>query len=359
MKVALVHDWPIHMRGGEKVLEAIAELYPEAPIYCLFYNRKKLSPILKNRVYKASILHYLPGILKYYRWLLPFMPMAIRSLKIKDVDMVISTSHCVAKGIRIAKGIPHICYCHTPIRYAWLFRKTYFGHYPEWLQKIMNFFLDRVQAFDLKTNASVTQFVANSKNVADRIQKFYNRKAEVIYPPFENQDYYIGRVTKNYYLAFSHFVPYKKIDLVIETFNHLDKELIVIGKGPLEEEYRELAKSPKISFVKGCTNAELRLYYSEARALIFPAEEDFGIIPIEAEACGTPVIAYGKGGTLETVKSGVFFYEQTEQSLKEAIAHFETLSFDPAETAEKVKSFSRDRFQKEIIAIVHSICKEK
>lgn len=344
MKIALVHDWLIHMRGGEKVLEGIAELYPESTIYTLFFDKKKLSQNLQNQTIRASFLQYFPGIKRYYRWLLPILPWIIRTLKIRDVDLVISSSHCVAKAIKIPKNAFHICYCHTPMRYLWGFQDVYFKRF--WfpvrlLIRAVFFFLKKA---DLHSNDAVDLFIANSKYIRKRIHSVYQRDSLVIHPPVNTEFFRPTGVRENYYLAVSHFVPYKRLDIVIEAFNALERKLIIVGTGPLESHYRKLRKNDQIFFLGAISDSELLKIYSGARALIFPTEEDFGIVPLEAQACGTPVIAFRKGGAIETVKSGVFFDEQTPASVREAVWRFESEHFDPLEVSRKVQLFGRKLF---------------
>ncbi len=346
MKVALVHDWLIHMRGGEKVLEALADIYPEATIYTLFYDRKRLSPSLQRMKVKASFLHYFPGIHLYYRWLLPLLPWIIGTLKIEgDTELVISSSHCVAKGIQVPAKAYHICYCHTPMRYLWGFEDVYFEKFPFFLKPFIRMILERLRRWDLKVNSGVHQFISNSENVRQRIQNFYQRDASVIYPPVDIDHYQPSGTKGDYYLVVSHFVPYKRVDLVIEAFNSLDRRLLVAGSGPCEKAYRKLRKSEKISFLGTLSNAQLKVLYAQARALIFPAEEDFGIVPVEAQACGTPVIAYGKGGALEGVKTGLFFKEQTIEAIKKAVQDFEEMNFNAMLISGRVGEFDKKRFK--------------
>ena len=344
MKVALVHDWLIHMRGGEKVLDAIAELYPEATIYTLFSDKKKLSANLQRHPIKNSFLQYLPGIKHYYRWLLPLMPLAIRTLTIESADLVISSSHCVAKGIDIPAKARHICYCHTPMRYLWGFQEIYFSRYLLPVRLVIRAVLNLLKAWDLKTNRTVDLFIANSEYIRKRIKDVYQRDAEVVHPPLDTAFFRPTGPRENYFLAVSHFVPYKRLDLVIEAFNSMDRKLVIIGTGPLEAKYKELRKSGQIFFWGGVNDQELRDAYAGARALIFPTEEDFGIVPLEAQACGTPVIAFRKGGALETVQSGVFFDAQTPEAIREAVVQFEQRKDDPAEVSAKVQRFGRDHF---------------
>ncbi len=349
MKVALVHDWLIHMRGGEKVLESMAELYPDAVIYTLFSDRSKLSPLLQKRRIVNSFLHILPGIKNYYRWLLPILPLAIRTLVIPEADLVISSSHCVAKGIRIPKGAKHLCYCHTPMRYLWGFEGVYFDRYPLVLRALIKAVLGGLRHWDRQVNDSIDCFVSNSENVRGRIREFYGRSAEVIYPPLDASFFKPGGVAVgDYYFAVSAFVPYKRLDILIEAFNTLDRRLRVAGKGPLENKYKNLRKSEKISFLGAVDDVTLRGLYAGARAVLFPTLEDFGIVPLEAQACGTPVIAYGRGGALESVKSGVFFEEQTPEAVCRAVLEFESLTLERSQIPLKVKSFERSYFKKHL-----------
>jgi glycosyltransferase involved in cell wall biosynthesis len=357
MKVALVHDWLIHMRGGEKVLEGLAELYPDAVIYTLFYNRPTLSPSLQRMKIKASFLQSLPGIKKYYRWLLPILPWVIRTLKVDQADLVISSSHCVSKGIKKPAGALHVCYCHTPMRYLWGYEQEYFANFPFFLKPLLAPIKTYLKTFDLKSNEEVDQFIANAENVRKRIKTFYGRESTVIYPPLNTESYSaeveLASGGKNhYYLVVSAFVPYKRVDLVIEAFNRLNAPLKVVGGGPLEKAYQDLKKSSQIEFLGSVSDHELRKLYAGARAVIFPTEEDFGIVPLEAQACGTPVIAFGKGGALESVKHGHFFYEQTPEALCEAVKKFEDLKFDRSEVSHAVNGFSKQRFKEQIRAFI-------
>ncbi len=358
MKVALVHDWLIHMRGGEKVLDALAELYPEATIYTLFCDRKNISSRLASLEIKTSFLQYFPGIKSYYRWLLPIFPWAIRSVKIGEADLVISSSHCVAKGIRVPENAFHVCYCHTPMRYLWGFQDVYFNRTLAPVRFLINGALHFLRRWDLGTNSRVDLFVANSYYIKKRIKTVYQRDAVVVYPPLDTEffiakdrsqlEFGVPRETAggtcDFYLAVSHFVPYKRLDPVIEAFNGLERRLVIIGSGPLASYYQKLRKSERISFWGGVSDEELLKAYSEARALVFPTEEDFGIVPLEAQACGTPVIAFRKGGALETVKSGVFFDAQTPEAIRSAVLRFEGQRFDPQEVAGKVQEFGREHF---------------
>jgi glycosyltransferase involved in cell wall biosynthesis len=357
MKVALVHDWLIHMRGGEKVLESFAELYPDAVIYTLFYDREKLSPALQRMKIVPSFLQKLPGIKSYYRWLLPILPFVIKTLKIEEADLVLSSSHCVAKAVPIPPGARHVCYCHTPMRYLWGYEADYFSRFPFFVKPLLGLIKGRLKAFDLESNSKVDQFIANAENVRKRIQTFYQREAVVVYPPLDTAQYRMeeGLASggkSDYYLVVSAFVPYKRVDLVIEAFNRLDKPLMIVGSGPLAAAYARLRKSPKISFLGSVPDSELKRLYAQAKAVLFPTEEDFGIVPLEAQACGTPVIALGRGGALESVQFGHFFYEQTAEAIVQAVEAFEHLNFDRGKISHAVNGFSKERFKEQIRSFI-------
>ena len=356
MKIALVHDWLIHMRGGEKVLEAMAELYPDAVIYTLFSDRKKLSPSLKKMRIVNSFLNSLPGIRKFYRWLLPILPWAIRTIEIPEADLVISSSHCVAKGVRIPAGARHICYCHTPMRYLYGFEGVYFDRYPSILRTLIRAVLSGLRHWDKAVNGAVDFFISNSENVRGRIREYYNRDAAVIYPPLDTEFFKPeSTLPGDYYFIVSAFVPYKRLDIVIEAFNGLDRRLLVAGQGPLEKKYKNLRKSEKISFLGGVDDAALRKLYAGARAVLFPAFEDFGIVPLEAQACGSPVIALGRGGALESVKTGIYFNEQTPEAVKKAVLEFEMKTFDRSEIPGKVAAFDKRHFKDRLAACVRRV----
>lgn len=359
MKAALVHDWLIHMRGGEKVLEALAEVFPDATIYTLFTNRKGLSPSLRRMKIKTSPLQWLPGIRIYYRWLLPFFPFFIRSLQIEEADLVISSSHCVAKGVRIPAGAYHVCYCHTPMRYLWGFQEEYFGHFPPGLLRLLEPVFRRLKKWDLERNDSVRTFLCNSENVRKRIQAIYGREAEVVHPPVDTETFNCNPPSierKDSYLIVSALTPYKRIDIAIQTFNGWNRKLRIVGDGPSKTRYSRMVQTPNVQFLGKVSEAELKRLYRESRAVLFPQEEDFGIVPLEAQASGTPVIAFARGGALETVVNGVFFYEQNSQALREAIVKFESLNFDCGTLRSQALRFDKEEFKNKIRqAVAHAI----
>ncbi|MEN3013095.1 MAG: glycosyltransferase [Endomicrobiia bacterium] len=362
IKVALVHDWLTGMRGGEKVLEALCEIFPSADIYTLVYIPGSTSKIIEDRKIHTSFIQKFPNIEKNYRYYLPVMPLAISQFDLSGYDLVISSSHCVAKGVKIGDKTLHICYCHTPMRYIWDMYDLYFGKNSNssfFAKLAMRVIRKHLQHWDVKTSQNVDFFVANSNNVKERIKRIYNRDSFVIYPPV-NTDFFVPASFKNnpdlkkdsYYLVVSAFAPYKKIDIVIEAFKMLKRNLKIIGSGQQEFYLKKLAKKHNnIEFLGWVDDEKLKYYYQNAKALIFPAEEDFGIVPVEAQACGIPVVAYRKGGVLETVienHTGIFFDTQTPQAVKEAVLKFEKMVFEPQKIRQQALKFSKERFIKEI-----------
>lgn len=359
MKVAIVHDWLNGMRGGEKVLEVLCELFPEAPIYTLFCDRQKLSPALQARTIVPTVLQKFPFVKKVYRHYLPFYTWAVDRVDLSGYDAVVSISHCIAKGFRRRKGSVHICYCNTPMRYVWGFSDQYFGKGLK--RALIDQVLRRLKQWDLKSSANVDYYIANSHNIAARIKRCYGRDADsVIYPPVDT-DYFVpaGTPPEGFFLIVTALTPYKKVDLAVEACNRLGLPLKIIGAGPEEKRLRAIA-GPCIEFLGWQSGEALREHYRKCRAFIFPAEEDFGIVPLEAQACGRPVIAFGKGGSLETVvphlmgyvpppaaggkkPTGIFFSQQTVDSLVEAIHVFNKVAgdFHPAAAREHALKFSR------------------
>lgn len=345
-RVAIVHDWLNGMRGGEKALEAILELFPEADIFTLLLEREKVSARIGSQRITTSFIQHLPFARSKYRHLLPLFPLAIESFDLTGYDLVISTSHCVAKGARPAKGALHICYCFSPMRYVWVFQEEYFGGNRMRRVALAPIFAG-LKLWDRRSCDRVNHFVAISGTVAKRIARFYRRKAEVIYPPVDTDFFVPGGKEADFYLVVSALVPYKRIDMAIQTFNKLKLPLVIIGDGP---EYRKLKRlaGKTISFRGRVSDKQVREAYQGCRALIFPGVEDFGLVPVEAQACGKPVIAYGEGGVTESVLdgiTGIFFQEQTADSLLEAVKAFQRMHFDPAKARENSLKFGREVFK--------------
>lgn len=368
MKIAIIHDWLVNYAGAEKVLEQLLEIYPDADLFSLvdFIDENQRNFILNKQV-TTSFIQKLPFARKKYRNYLPFMPLAIEQLDVSNYDLVISSSHAVAKGVITGPDQLHISYVHSPIRYAWDLQHQYLkesGLDKGMKGKLAKSILHYIRNWDYRTANGVDYFVANSKFIGRRIWKVYRREADVIYPPVDVSAFSFYSQKEDFYLTASRMVPYKKIDLIVETFSKIpDKKLVVIGDGPDFQKIK--AKSSSNIELLGYQSFEvLRDYMQRAKAFVFAAEEDFGITPVEAQACGTPVIAYGKGGALETVRgfgmidrpTGLFFKEQTVQSLRKAIELFEqnsnNIQFE--DCRENALRFSPERFREEFQVYVNS-----
>ncbi len=348
-RVAFVHDWLNGMRGGEKVLEAMLEVLPEADIYTLLLERDKISPAIASRPVTTSFVQRLPFARRMYRYYLPLFPRAIERFDLSAYDLVVSTSHCVAKGAKVSDDSLHISYIHTPARYLYGFQKEYFGSSLA-KRAAMALFAPSVRRWDQRTVERVDDFIANSSNVAARIRQYYNRDAHVIHPPVDTEFFTPGSdEPSDFFLVVSALVPYKRIKLAVEAFNRLRLPLVIIGRGPLRHRLERTA-GPTVTLLGWLPDEEVRALLQQCRALVFPGEEDFGIVPVEAMACGRPVIAYRRGGALETVvedETGLFFDEQTPECLAEAIERFERATFDPAACRRRAESFGQERFKRE------------
>jgi glycosyltransferase involved in cell wall biosynthesis len=360
MRVALVHDWLNGMRGGEYVLEAIADLYPDAEIYTLFCDPEKISNKLKSHKIVTSYIQNLPFRRSYYRHYLPFFPAAVERFNFDGFDIVISSSHCVAKGAVAGKNRLHICYCHSPMRYVWDRFDDYFPKSETLILKyrFIKMIARRLRKWDLNTVDRVDLFVANSSFVKWRIGEYYKRPAAVIHPPVDTGFYTPGPSgKKDYFITSGALVPYKKTEVIIEAFKNRDEQLIVTGDGP--EFKRLIGIAPdNVKFTGWLDREKLREYYRGCKALIFAGVEDFGIVPVEVMACGKPVIAFNKGGLIDTVvgpatdnfkevkgfRSGLFFTEQTPHSIRLALDVFATMEFDSDSIVKHARKFSKNVF---------------
>jgi glycosyltransferase involved in cell wall biosynthesis len=349
MQVAVVHDWLNGMRGGEKVLEAILELFPRATIYTLFHEKGKVSPAIESRPIVTSWLNRIPGIYRSYRNLLPLFPAAAESWDLSGCDLVISSSHAVAKGVR-AGSATHFCYCHTPMRYIWDAGEDY--AFNSLQRAAMRAIGPRLRRWDRDSAQRVDHFIANSRFVRKRIQDYYGRDSEIIYPPIDTQFFTPQPLAEreDFYLTAGALVPYKRADLVIEAFNRLGYPLVVAGAGPEYKRLRKMART-NIEFrgsITPVTDDELRRLYRRAKALVVAAREDFGMVAVEARACGCPVIALGAGGSVETIKdgiSGILFGEQQTDEIVRAVRRFESLTWPVERVRQQVEAFSREKFK--------------
>jgi len=369
MRVALVHDWLVAMRGGEKCLEVFCELFPDAELYTLVYAAEKVSPTIRRMRVRTSWVDGLPMAKSHFRYLLPFFPAAIEAFELRDYDLIFSSSHCVAKGIFPHRAL-HLAYIHAPMRYVWDMHDAYFSTGGSLTRAAMSMCRPYLQRWDVNSAGRVDYFIANSRNVAAKVSQLYTKPATVIYPPVDSGKFSIRHKQESYYLVVSALVPYKRIDLAVEAFNKLKLPLKIAGDGPLRKSL-EKAAGRNIEFLGWVDDAGLAELYGACQALIFPGEEDFGIVPLEAQASGRPVIGYGKGGLLETVipldacggtpgretgPTGILFPEQTIESLIIAVELFDRArdAFDPAKIKRHAAGFSRERFKAQVKEFVET-----
>jgi glycosyltransferase involved in cell wall biosynthesis len=328
LKVALVHDSLTGMRGGEKCLDVLCQAFPDATLHTLIHRRGFLSPSIESMRIRTSPLQRVPGVFRHYRKLLPVMPLAARSWRVDGADVVVSLSHCVAKAVRVPSGVPHVCYCFTPMRYAWQGQDAYLdGWRDRPVRRAMaRLMLDRIREWDRATASGVSHFVAISETVRGRIADCYGRESRVIQPPVDTEFYQPdeARPREDFYLLVSALVPYKKVEHAVNACTQLGSRLIVIGEGPERAKLERLA-GPSVAFLGWQPDDVIRTHYQRCKALLFPGEEDFGIVPMEALACGAPVIALGRGGVAETVdhEVGATYAEPTEAGLRAAIERWE------------------------------------
>jgi len=358
MRVAIVHDWLVTNAGAEKVLRSILNLYPDADIFSLvdFLTDKDRDAILDGKRASTTFIQKLPFAKKHFRNYLPFFPKAIESLDVSGYDLIISSSWAVAKGVKKRSDQIHVCYCHTPIRYAWDLYDEYTSNLKQPKKFIVQQTLKYIRNWDRNTLGRVDYFIANSKFIQERIQRIYHRESTVIYPPVNIDKFTLDDEKEDYYLTASRLVPYKKTKLIVEAFNKLpDKKLVVIGNG---EEYDSIKKIAQDNIkVLGYQSDEVLIEaMQKAKGFVYAAIEDFGIIPIEAMACGTPVIALNKGGTKETIINkitGIHFEEQTQKSIIDAISEFETLDFNYKNIRKEATKYTH--FEKELLSFITKI----
>ncbi|HOE63260.1 MAG TPA: glycosyltransferase [Candidatus Sumerlaeota bacterium] len=349
MKTAIIHDWLNGMRGGEKVLESLCDLYPDAPIYTLFYEPDRVSQKIRRRKIIPSILQKFPFSRRHYRNYLPLFPAAIGRFDLSGYERIISISHCAAKGVRIPPNALHVCYCLTPMRYIWDLFDVYFRHRSMLspTKITMALLRERLRRWDVATSRSVDFFVATSRHIAEKIQVYFARESEIIPPPVDS-DFFTPDQSQqqDFYLLVSALVPYKRVDVAVEAFRGRHEQLIIAGTGP--EAKSLMRNAPRnVKFLGWVGQENLRELYRRCRALIFPPEEDFGIVPLEAMACGKPVIAYGAGGALDTIqdgKTGIFFREQTPASLRNALEQFNPDVFIPEDLRRHACEYSKESF---------------
>ena len=373
MRVALIHDHLAQDGGAEKVLKVFADMFPQADIYTLLYEQKNADQYYKNREIHTSIIQKLPGGVKHYQWYMPFMPMAVEFFDLSNYDLVLSDTSSFAKGVITNIDTLHICYCHTPTRYIWSDTHQYIKelNYNKYFKKIISLVLNYIRMWDRMASDRVDKYIANSHFIAKRIKKYYRRNSYVIYPPVDVDRFEIVNEVDDYFLTGGRLAPYKRIDIVIEAFNEISSKLKVckvespklkiFGNGVDMDRLKRLANNnPKIEFLGRVSDECIKDLYSRCLAFIHPQEEDFGITVVEAMASGRPVIAYKKGGAIETVidgETGLFFDKQDANSLSKVIENFNPGKFNSQQIYNHAQQFSTERFKKEIVNYINSkIC---
>lgn len=364
MKLAIVHDWLTNMGGAERLIVDFHELYPEAPIYTSVYNPEKLDKeLVENIDIRTTFLQKNKKKVENHKKYFPLMPMAFESLNLNEYDVVLSSSTCCAKGIIAHPDAIHICYCATPMRYAWEKREDYVIGMGKFKKKLISILLHYMRMWDVTSSARVDYFIANSTTVQKRIKKYYNRESVVINPAVRCNQFDISDKDEDYYFVVSRLVRYKRFDLAVQACKELGKKLVVIGDGPELENLKKIADGDEnIKFLGAQKTDVVRKYMAEGKALLFPGEEDFGITPVEAMACGRPVIAYGRGGVLDSVidgKTGVFFHEQTVEAVKEAILKSEKMNFNKKEIRQHTFQFDENEFKNKIKKFIEEKAKER
>lgn len=354
MKVVIYHDWLTGFRGGERVLELFCEIFPDAPLYTLLHKKDSTSKVIENRKIVTSFLDNIPGMSTHYRKFLPVFPLAVEMMDVmEDADLIFSSSHCVIKGLKKPSRAKHICYIHSPMRYLYDQYDNYFGPTAPFYQRMgMKFFRNSLTSWDINTNDNVDHFVANSQFVANRVEKFYQRKAEVIFGFVDLKDFPVERLEEpkdDFYLMVSAFAPNKRVDLAVETFNQLGLPLKIIGSGQMESRLKSMAKE-NIEFLGNASREEVVDHFFRAKAFIFPGVEDFGITPLESLASGTPIIAFKAGGVLETLNNQVaqFFDKPSVEGLKKGIEQIKERTFDRHILRARAEEFSRSVFKNRI-----------
>jgi glycosyltransferase involved in cell wall biosynthesis len=353
MRIALIHDWLVSMRGGEKVVDALLGVFPNADLFTLVACPDRLSGRLAGKAIRTTSLQHWPMGRSHYRWFLPLFDRFMSEFDLSGYDLVVSTNTACAKWVRVPQGVSHVCYCNTPMRYVWDLFDDYFGKAPLPVRVMARLFRKRLQEQDLRSNEGVTHFIANSREIQERITRLYGRDSTVIHPPVD-----IGRFSARTesprgdapFLVVSALVPYKRVDLAVQACNRLCEPLLVVGEGGELRRLRAMA-GPSVRFQGWVSDRDLPELYRNARALLFPGREDFGIVPVEAAASGCPVIAYKAGGALDTMQEGVtgtFFNEQAMESLVDAMRRFAGMKLDATAMQGRAQAFSGEEFERKI-----------
>ena len=358
-KIAIVTDWLTNIGGGEKVLKIVTDIFPHAPVYATVYNQEKVGNFI-NRKIKTSFLQKIPFFNKRHQFLLPWLPLAIESFDLSQYDIILSFSSSVAKSVLTHPHQIHICYIHSPMRYAWEpFFDNRIKNIPSVFSPIIQKLLHRLRLWDKVTSTRPDYYIANSAFTQKRVRKYYRRDTDVLYPPVDINQFSISDSKQNYYLGLGRMVHYKKFNILIETFKKLPKKtLILVGDGPERNHLEKLAEGyNNIIFSGQLSNDEIQIRYSNAKAFLLPQKEDAGIVQLEAMASGTPVIAFASGGILDVIQekvNGLFFYEQTPESLIDAIERFEKLSWDPKAIRDSIRKFDTIHFKDKYLEFLNS-----
>ena len=355
MRVAFAHDWLVRYAGSERVFEALREIYPEAPVYTTILEPERMPPTLRSA--ETSFIQWLPGSHSHHEWFVPLMPLAWRRTKLPaELDLVISSSHCCAKAVRPPAGVPHICYCHTPIRYAWDF-ETERQRFPAPLRPIARLMMAWFRHWDRAVSPRVTRFVANSSAVKQRIELYYGREAEIVHPPVRTEFFTPEGERGERFLFVGRLTGYKRPDLVVEAFAELPFEIDIVGRGQQLEPLRRRATA-NVHFIEQVSDEDLRTLYRRARALVYPIEEDFGIVMAEATACGTPVIGLARGGASDIIEPGVsgwLLENQDIGELRSAVRRAAREELDPAPIRAGAERFSFERFRAAMCEVVEAV----
>ena len=362
MRLAVVHDYLNQFGGAERCISALNELFPEAPIYTAIYDQNKMPENFGRMEIQTSFMQHLPFVFPLFKLYFPIYPLAFESFDLSSYEVILSSSSAYAKGIKRTRDQLHICYCYTPMRFAWRYADYVEKEaFPDWLKLFLQYLIEPIKRWDQKNSAGVDHFIAISRAVAERIKKIYGRESVIIYPPVETDLFQPSNIDGDYFLIVSRLNAYKRIDLVIEAFNQLGLPLKVIGDGPLRQELTKRAGS-NIEFLGRLSDSKIAKYLAECRALIFPGEEDFGIVPVEAMSAGRPVIAYKTGGALETIvagETGLFFEPQTAQALVQALTKFNFMVFNKQKIRANALRFAKQVFKGQIEDFVQRKYEEK
>lgn len=363
LKVAIVFEELTQLGGAERLLDIWLEIFPDAPVYTLVWNKEKTKHKYDKFDVRTSFIQKMPWGAKKYKWYLPLMPKAVGSFDLEDYDIVLSMTSALVKGVKTHPGQIHICYCNTPTRYLWVDQKDYIKNapIPFFVRPLMPVVLKYLKAWDLKASKRPDYFIANSKNVRERIKKYYKRDSDVIYPMIDTKKYHISPKVGDYFLLVSRIEPYKKVDLVLDAFSGLNEKLKIIGTGTKKASLEQAAGS-NVEFLGRQSDVKLADYYSRAKAVLFPQDEDFGLIPVEAAASGRPTIAFKAGGALETVisgKTGEFFYPQTPDALRKVLKNFNWKKYHPPYLRAHGEKFDKELFKKQILDYIVSKLKNR